>query len=256
MKISLVQPDTIWERKSENLKDLEKLILPLFNNTDIVVLPEMFNTGFSMDPKRLGELPFKETFAWMKSMAEEGSFGICGSYIVKEGDQFHNRFVFVSPQNEVWNYDKRHLFSMAGENNFFSAGKERVTFLFRDVRICPLICYDLRFPVWSRNRNDFDLIIYSANWPERRKTAWNELLRARAIENQCFVAGVNRVGVDGNGIKYIGESVIINALGEVTADAGQDHPCTITGEISMNELSEFRTRFPFMNDADEFVINA
>jgi predicted amidohydrolase len=143
---------------------------------------------------------------------------------------------------------------MAGEHEFFSPGIQRVTFLFRDVRICPLVCYDLRFPVWSRNRNDVDLIIYSANWPERRKTAWNTLLRARAIENQCFVAGVNRVGIDGNGIRYTGESVLINALGEMIADAGND-TCVVTGEISISELSDFRSKFPFMNDADDFSIS-
>ena len=256
MKISLIQPDTIWENKTENLRDLEKLILPLFNKTDLVVLPEMFNTGFSMDPERLSEPPGMETFEWMKNMATLGGFGLCGSYIVRDNSLYHNRFVFVSPGNEVWHYDKRHLFTMAGEQNFFSAGKERMIFRFMDVRICPLICYDLRFPVWSRNRNDFDLIIYSANWPERRKTAWNTLIRARAIENQCFVAGVNRVGTDGNGIKYAGESLLINHLGEIRADAGLDMPCVVTGDISMNELLEFRAGYPFMNDADDFSIKA
>lgn len=255
MKISLIQPDTIWENKTANLRDLEKLIFPLFNKTDLVVLPEMFNTGFSMHPERLSEAPGMETYEWMKVMAQRGSFGLCGSYIVKNNGLYHNRFVFVSPGNEVWHYDKRHLFTMAGEHNFFSAGKERMIFRFMDVRICPLICYDLRFPVWSRNRNDFDLIIYSANWPERRKTAWNTLIRARAIENQCFVAGVNRVGADGNGIKYAGDSMLINHLGEITANAGLDKPCVVTGEISINELLEFRAGYPFMHDADDFSIN-
>ncbi|MBK7710248.1 MAG: hypothetical protein IPJ37_04320 [Bacteroidales bacterium] len=147
------------------------------------------------------------------------------------------------------------FFRMADEKNFFTAGKERVIFRFRDMRICPLICYDLRFPVWSRNRNDFDLLIYSANWPERRRSAWNTLIRARAIENQCFVAGVNRVGTDGNDIKYAGESILINYLGDTLADAGQNLSGVVTAEISINELSEFRTKFPFMNDADDFVIS-
>ncbi len=255
MKISLVQPDTSWENKTENLADLENLVSPLFNKTDIVVLPEMFNTGFSMDPERLGEKPGQESFRWMKRIAEKGNFGICGSYIVNENKLFYNRFIFVSPGNEIWQYDKRHLFRMADEQNFFTAGKERVIFRFRDMRICPLICYDLRFPVWSRNRNDFDLLIYSANWPERRRSAWNTLIRARAIENQCFVAGVNRVGTDGNDIKYAGESILINYLGDTLADAGQNLSGVVTAEISINELSEFRTKFPFMNDADDFVIS-
>ena len=254
MKISLIQPDTVWENKTGNLRDLENMILPLLNKTDIIVLPEMFNTGFSMNTDRLGELPGKETFTWMKSIAEKGNLGICGSYIVSENDHFFNRFVFVSPDNMVWQYDKRHLFSMAGENKYFTPGRESVTFLFRDVRICPQICYDLRFPVWSRNRYDTDLIIYTANWPESRKTAWITLIKARAIENQCFVAGVNRVGTDGKGHKYTGESILINYLGDTVADAGQDTICSVTGKISMTELSEFRTKFPFMNDADDFLI--
>jgi len=254
MKISLVQPDTVWENKSENLRNLEILILPLFNNTDIVVLPEMFNTGFSMNPDTLSELPGRDTFEWMKSTAKKGNFGLCGSYIITENNLIYNRFVFVSPENEVWQYDKRHLFSMAGENIFFTTGTERVVFNFRDVRISPFVCYDLRFPVWSRNRNDTDLIIYSANWPESRKAAWNTLIRARAIENQCFVAGVNRIGTDGNGVLYSGESMLINALGEVIVTAGSGQECTVTGEITMSELSEFRAKNPFLKDADDFTI--
>ena len=174
--------------------------------------------------------------------------------MVRENDQIFNRFVFVSPQNEVWQYDKRHLFSMEGENEFFTPGNERVTFIFRDVRISPYICYDLRFPVWSRNRNDTDLIIYSANWPERRKEVWNTLIRARAIENQCFVAGVNRIGTDGNGALFCGDSMLINNRGEVIVSAGSERECTVTGEISMTDLSDFRAKFPFLKDADDFTI--
>jgi predicted amidohydrolase len=143
---------------------------------------------------------------------------------------------------------------MAGEQQFFTRGKERVIFTFRDVRISPFICYDLRFPVWSRNRNDADLMIYSANWPVGRKAAWNALLKARAIENQCFIAGVNRIGTDGNGIIYCGESMLINHLGEVIVSADSSQGGTVTGEISMNELSAFRTKYPFLKDADDFSI--
>jgi omega-amidase len=254
MKISLVQPDTVWENKSENLRNLGILIFPLYNNTDIVILPEMFNTGFSMNPGTLSELPGKDTFEWMKSTAEKGNFGVCGSYMVRQNNLIYNRFVFVSPENEVWQYDKRHLFSLEGENKFFTPGNERATFLFRGVRISPFICYDLRFPVWSRNRNDTDLIIYSANWPERRKAAWNILIRARAIENQCFVAGVNRIGTDGNGAIFCGDSMLINHRGEVIVTAGNDTECIVTGEISLTELSEFRAKYPFLKDADDFTL--
>ncbi len=232
MKISLVQPDTLWEDKISNFRELEKLIEPLNNYSDIVVLPEMFSTGFSMNPERLAELPGQETFLWMKGTAEKGNFGLCGSYIVSENGSFFNRFLFVSPGNEHYHYDKRHLFSMAEENKYFTPGGERVTFRFRDIRILPLICYDLRFPVWSRNRNDVDLIIYSADWPERRKTAWNTLTRARAIENQCFVAAVNRVGMDGNGVHYCGESMLINYMGETIVSAeSKQRVCCNRGDI-------------------------
>jgi omega-amidase len=255
MKISLVQPDTVWEDKKGNLRELEELILPLNNQTDLVILPEMFNTGFSMHPDRFAELPQGDTFLWMKRISEKGNFGLCGSYIVSENGSFFNRFVFVFPGNEQFKYDKRHLFSMAEENRYFMQGGDRVTFRFRDIRILPLICYDLRFPVWSRNRNDADLIIYSANWPGKRKFAWNTLTRARAIENQCFVAAVNRVGKDGNGVEYCGESMLINYLGETIVSSESNNADVVTGEISVNELSGFRTKFPFLNDADDFVIN-
>jgi len=255
MKVSLVQPNTKWENKTANLRQLESLILPLNNKTDIVILPEMFSTGFSMNPESLSELPGKDTFAWMKSTAEKGNFGVCGSYMVNENNLTYNRFVFVSPEDEVWQYDKRHLFGIAGEQKFFSAGKERVTFRFRNFRITPFICYDLRFPVWSRNRNDTDLIIYSANWPVARKTAWTTLIRARAIENQCFVAGVNRIGTDGNGFLYCGESMLINPGGDIIISAGSEKEGSVTGEISMNDLTEFRAKYPFLNDADDFTLN-
>lgn len=255
MKVSLVQADTIWENKDENLRKLENLILPLLNKTDIVVLPEMFNTGFSMDIETLSELPSGDTFDWMKNTAQKGSFGICGSYMVRENSRIFNRFVFVSPEGEAWQYDKRHLFRMAGEHKFFSRGEDRVNLRFRDIRIYLFICYDLRFPVWSRSRNDVDLMIYSANWPENRRGVWNTLLKSRAIENQCYVAGVNRIGIDGNGVRYAGESAIIHPYGDPVVAADPDTECTITGEISIPFLSDFREKFPVMNDADDFIIN-
>jgi len=254
MNISVIQPDIMWEDKICNFQNLTELISPLYNKTDIVILPEMFNTGFSMKPTQLGESSSGETYGWMRSIAEKGNFGLCGSYIVKENENFFNRWVFVSPENEVWHYDKHHLFRMGAEDQLFSAGKTRLIFTFRGVTISPYICYDLRFPVWSRNRNEFDLIIYSANWPESRRDVWNTLLRARAIENQCYVAGSNRTGTDGAGIKYCGDSMIINPRGEIIVSANLDTECSVSAEISMNELLEFRKKFPVLNDADDFTI--
>ena len=255
MKISVIQPDLIWEDKSRNFFNLDALILPLYNKTDLVILPEMFNTGFSMNPELLGEPPEANTFAWMKNNAQKGNFGLCGSYIVKENMNFFNRFVFVSPENKSWYYDKRHLFRMGEEDKFFSPGKSRLVFTFRGVKISPYICYDLRFPVWSRNRNDYDLSVYIANWPESRREAWSTLLKARAIENQCYVAGANRIGTDGYGVKYCGDSMIINPRGEIIVSADSNEECYLTGEISLTDLSDFRKEFPVHRDSDEFTIN-
>jgi omega-amidase len=255
MKISVIQPDTVWEDKTGNFESLSKLITPMYNKTDVIILPEMFNTGFSMKPAELSEPPDGVTFLWMKDIAEKGNFGVCGSYIVKEDTNFFNRWVFVSPENETWHYDKRHLFSMGGEDILFSPGKSRLIFSFRGTRITPFICYDLRFPVWSRNHDEYDLMIYAANWPAVRQNVWTTLLKARAIENQCFVAGCNRTGTDVEGIVYAGESMIINSYGSIVECAEMEKECSLFAEISMTELSDFRKRFPVMNDADVFTID-
>ena len=255
MKITIVQPDLIWEDRTANFNNLEALISPLFKKNELIILPEMFNTGFSMNPEKLCESPGAETFAWMQNISKKGNFGVCGSYIIKEGEDYFNRWVFVSPEKESWCYDKRHLFSIGGEEKLFSQGKERMVFSFRGVRICPNICYDLRFPVWSRNRGDYDLLINSANWPESRREVWNTLLKARAIENQCFVAGSNRIGIDGAGIKYCGDSMIIGPKGEILACSKVDEQESISYDISISELSDFRNKFPVQKDADNFSID-
>ncbi len=255
MKISVIQSDLAWEDKSSNFRNLIELISPLFNQTDVVILPEMFNTGFSMNPEQLCESPEAETSSWMNDIALKGNFGVCGSYIVKEKNLYYNRWTFASPEKQSWYYDKRHLFSIAGEDKIFSKGQNRLIFTFRGVRISPYICYDLRFPAWSRNRNEYDLMINSANWPESRISVWNTLLKARAIENQCYVAGANRIGTDGEGIKYCGDSMIVNPRGEIIKSANPYEEGSITEDISMRELSDFREKFPVYNDADNFTID-
>jgi omega-amidase len=251
MKISIIQSDIVWEDKYSNFRYLSELITPLFNKTDIVILPEMFNTGFSINPEALSEPPDGITYLWMKEIAEKGNFGICGSYIVKEDG---NRWVFIAPGDVIRHYDKRHLFSMGGEDRLFTAGRSKLDFSFNGVRIAPYICYDLRFPVWSRSREESDLIIYAANWPEVRRNVWITLLQARAIENQCYVAGSNRTGTDGEGIRYCGDSMIISPRGEIIASAGSEKISSVSAEISMKELSDFRKKFPVSHDADEFNI--
>ena len=254
MKISVIQFDPVWEDKSASFRRIERLISDVDPDTDIIILPEMFTTGFSMNPEKLYEKPLSETFKWLLNIAVRGKYGVCGSYIVKDKGRFLNRWIMVTPEGRSWSYDKRHLFVMSGEEKSYSRGTERVTFKFRDVRICPNICYDLRFPVWSRNRNDYDLLINSASWPEARRDVWIALLKARAIENQCYVAGANRVGTDGKGIRYCGDSVIIDPGGEVLASSRKYREGVITADISMKELSAFRKKFPVLKDADDFQL--
>jgi len=254
MKLALIQSDIIWENKFRNLERMGEMISSIRDGTDLVILPEMFNTGFSMNPADLAESPQSVTFDWMHDMAAKFNFGLCGSYIVSENSNFFNRWIFVSSDGGIWIYDKRHLFSIGGEEALFTRGEKRVVFKFRGIRICPNVCYDLRFPVWSRNRNDYDLLINSANWPESRREVWITLLKARALENQCFVAGVNRIGIDGAGIKYCGDSIILGPKGEIIAEGKQNEESIVSGVISIDELSDFRKKFPVLNDSDDFKI--
>jgi omega-amidase len=254
MKISIIQSDIAWEDKPANFGKLENIINRSAFNADIYILPEMFNTGFSLEPDKNSEPPFSITFDWMKMIAEKIGGAICGSYIVREKNKYYNRWIFVSVDNKTVQYDKRHLFSMGGEDKAFTAGKKRIVFSFRGVRICPNICYDLRFPVWTRNRNDYDLLINSANWPLPRQAVWQTLLKARAIENQCYVAGSNRTGTDGAGLEYFGDSMLIDPRGNIISTPSNDKECEVTGEISLTELTDFRKKFPVLNDADQFTL--
>jgi predicted amidohydrolase len=254
MKISIIQPDIVWENKLANFLKLEKLITGEAINSDIIVLPEMFSTGFSIDPGKTAEPPYSETFRWMTLMAEKANSAICGSYIVKERKKYYNRWVFIAPDQGTFQYDKRHLFSMGGEDKAFTRGKKRIVFSYKGVRICPTICYDLRFPVWSRNRNDYDLLINSANWPVPRNAVWQTLIKARAIENQCYVAAANRIGTDAMGLEYFGDSVLIDPRGNIISTPVSDKECAVSGEISLSELSDFRKKFPVLKDADKFSL--
>ncbi len=254
MKLSILQPDTLWEDKTSNFAILEKMISELDSNTDLIILPEMFTTGFTMNTAENGELSDGETYRWLKSISEKRLCGICGSYIVRSGRKFYNRWVFVAPESRSEYYDKRHLFSMGGEHLNFCPGNKRITFKFRGVRIFPEVCYDLRFPVWSSNTNNYDLLINSANWPQPRRDVWMTLLKARALENQCYVAGANRIGKDGMGISYSGDSRIISPRGEIMASAGKNTACTITAEISIPGLKKFRKNFPVLKDIDKFSL--
>jgi omega-amidase len=255
MKITLVQSDLIWENREKNLIKVSSVLSDIYLKTDLVVLPEMFTTGFSMNSESLAE-PFPgPTFTWMQEESQKGKFCICGSYIVKHEKNYFNRLLFFKPNGEYRFYNKRHLFGMGGEDKIYKGGKERVIVSYRDVRINLQICYDLRFPVWSRIKGDYDVLLYVANWPDSRSEVWSTLLKARAIENQCFVIGVNRIGKDGAGIEYSGNSMIIDPRGKVVSWVRSNMEDHVTFEISMQELKEFRTKFPVWKDADDFKVN-
>jgi omega-amidase len=255
MKITIVQTNIIWEDIKGNLKKIRELVRPVFNATDVIVLPEMFSTGFSMNTGYLAEDKETFTFNWMKKLSAEGNFAVCGSYIVRENGSYYNRFHFVTRDGAVNVYDKRHLFSISGEDSVYERGTARLVFNFDNYRICPVICYDLRFPVWIRNRNDYDVLVCVANWPDSRQEVWNILLKSRAMENQCFVVGVNRVGNDGAGYSYAGESVILDPYGKQVALVEKDREGIATAEISINDLEIFRRRFPVWKDADDFTLS-
>lgn len=261
LKITLIQTGIHWHSIEANLSMFEEKIWKIREPTDLIILPEMFNTGFSMEVKGLSEPMNSKTFRWMKQQSAQTKAVVTGSFIVNEGGVFYNRLIWMTPGGSYDIYDKRHLFRMAEEHHSFGSGASRLIKELKGWKICPLICYDLRFPVWSRNRwdeksgsMDYDLLVYIANWPAARVNAWNILLQARAVENLCFVAGVNRIGMDGNEIEYNGNSAVVNPKGEhVWKNEGEEEIKTII--LSHEELSRYREKFPAYLDADAFIIN-
>ncbi len=255
LSVTIIQTDLVWENPSANLNKIETLIQSIENETDIIVLPEMFTTGFSMNPKSLFEKPEGRTLDWLKKTAEHKSGAIIGSIIIKENEQFYNRLFFVKPDGSYHTYDKKHLFTLAGEHENYTAGRERLIVDYKGWKICPLICYDLRFPVWARYQDDYDLLIYVANWPERRIKAWDTLLQARAIENMCYCIGVNRVGTDGNNYPYVGHSAIYDVLGEHISTFDYDKAFVETQRLSFDKLNSIREKLGFLDDRDSFTVN-
>lgn len=255
LRISMIQSHIIWEDKEENLSYFGELLRRVSGRTDLAVLPETFSTGFSMNVEALADPMDGTTVATIKGWAERYKMAVAGSFIAREEGKYYNRAFFVTPDGEASYYDKRHLFRMAGEDRHFSAGDKPLVVRYKDWNICLQVCYDLRFPVWSRNVNNaYDLLIYVANWPEARKKAWKALLQARAIENMAYVCGVNRVGVDGKGFAFRGDSMIYDARGKKLADAGKRDETTRTCALSKTDLEAFRTKFPAWKDADAFQL--
>ena len=254
LKIALVQTDIYWENITANLASLEEKFASISADTDLIILPEMFNSGFSMKTEILAEPMNLTTFRWMKQMAEKTGAVVTGSYIVKENGHNYNRLIWMQPDGNYDQYDKRHLFRMAAEHDHYAAGTNRIIKEWKGWKICPLICYDLRFPVWSRNVNAvYDVLIYVANWPAVRSHIWSNLLLSRAIENQCYVVGVNRVGVDGNGYEHSGDSAIANYTGK-TLSIESNIETIIYFELNKSDLVNFREKFPAHLDADVFEI--
>ncbi len=254
LKIAVFQFDLAWENPSGNRNEIDRLLTKAHGNLDVVFLPEMFTTGFTMNVSELAEEMDGETVQWMKQRAAEFQLVLCGSLAIKEEASYFNRLLFVEPSGEIYTYDKRHLFTMGRENEFFRKGTKHLIVNYKGWRICPLICYDLRFPVWARNRNEYDVLFYAANWPQPRADVWNTLLKARAIENQCYVVGANRVGEDGKGISYSGNSQIIAPKGNVLAESKDYNDSIVVAELSFIDLLKFRSAFPVLDDADDFSL--
>ena len=252
MNIKLLQTDIAWQKPEANREHVENLIDSLSDSTDLVVLPEMFTTGFCTSPKGAAEKADTDTLLWMQSIALGRNMALAGSVATEENGKYYNRFYFVKPDGSYVTYNKRHLFTFAGEHKEYTAGEERVVVEYHGFRILLQICYDVRFPVYSRNRGDYDMIIYVANWPTVRLDAWNTLVRARAIENVCYVAAVNRTGSDPY-VQYSGGTVLYNFMGKTIAEAGAEEGI-VSGTIDMQDLIRFRSKFPALQDADQFKL--
>jgi len=273
LAITTIQTNIHWEDKAANLQILEEKIFSIKEKTEIVVLPEMFSTGFSMQPAKLAETMDDNTVNWMKTIAAKKKIILTGSLIIKEpvGEIYYNRLIWMLPGGQYGTYDKRHRFAFAGEDQHYTAGTKRLIASVKGWKINLQVCYDLRFPVWARQAPsqppppvggeelansqgpEYDILIYVANWPERRSAAWKTLLQARAIENQCYVVGVNRVGNDGNGIYHSGDSMVIDPLGEILYHKKDDEDI-FTIAFNKDHLQSIREKFPFWKDADDFKI--
>lgn len=254
LSITTIQTTLFWEDPDKNLNHFSELIESIKTETDLIILPEMFTTGFSMNSTKLSEKMDGKSVKWLQKQAKQTKALIIGSLIIKEKGHFFNRLIAAHPSGEIQYYNKRHLFRMAKEDAHFSAGNKQTSITYKGWKIAPYICYDLRFPVWSRNTNQNDLYLYIANWPTARINAWSTLIKARAIENLSYVCGVNRIGIDGKGIAYNGQSAIIDYKGD-TVESHLDNDSIITTLLSKKKLVDFRAKFPAHLDADNFIIN-
>lgn len=256
MKVALIQTDIIWEDAEQNRNNFEAKFNTIASDVDLIVLPEMFTTGFSMHPEAIAEtIEAMEgnSVSWLKTIAKSRNTAIAGSLAIRENDNFYNRLVFVFPSGEIQYYDKRHLFTLAGEKEAYTAGSKKLIIEYKGWKICPLICYDLRFPVFSRNTENYDVLLYVASWPTPRINAWDTLLKARAIENMCYTIGVNRIGADGNNYPYSGHSQVVDFLGNAITEPSEE-ATVIIAELDKQQLLETRKKLDFLSDRDVFEI--
>lgn len=253
LTVRTIQTELVWQDPSANQKHFEALIREVAD-ADLIVLPEMFLTGFTMEPETVAEQQDGEQVKWMIAMAQETGAAICGSLVIRVADEYFNRLLFVTPDGRMCRYDKRHLFRMGNEHEHYKSGEERTVIHYRGWRILPTICYDLRFPVWCRNRNDYDLMLCVANWPAPRRQNWRVLLQARAVENQAYVVGVNRVGQDGKGLEYAGDSMVVSFKGEPLVDSEPGKAYSGKATLDLEALQDFKEKFPAWADADDFTL--
>lgn len=254
LTVSYIQPNIYWKDKDRNLNMFDKIIGRLPDITDLIILPEMFSTGFIIKPASVAEEMNGKTVNWMSRAAMQKNAVVTGSVVIKEDNCYYNRLIWMKPVGKSEYYDKRHLFRMGEENEDYSTGDKKLITKLKQWRIRPLICYDLRFPVWSRNKNDYDILLYLANWPEARRKVWKNLLVARALENQAFVVGVNRVGIDGRNISYAGDSMIVDPKGNIVSKIEAYNESFETKTLLLSDLISFREKFPVHLDADDFRI--
>ncbi|MEE9408352.1 MAG: amidohydrolase [Polaribacter sp.] len=255
LKIVGIQADLVWENSTQNIASFEEKINHLKLDVDLVVLPEMFTSGFTMNPEKVAEKMDGFVVSWMQKIAKEKQVAICGSLVITENDNFYNRLVFVHPVGKIETYDKRHSFTLAGEDKIYTSGNEKLIVTYKGWKICPLICYDLRFPVWARNTENYDLLIFMANWPVTRIKAWDMLLKARAIENMNYVIGVNRTGKDANNYEYSGNSLVIDYLGEELATLENNEVGFVSATLVKSKQDIIRKKLGFLNDKDSFIID-
>ena len=253
MKIALIQAPLLWENPTQNRNYFEDKINSIRETIDLIVLPEMFTSGFTMNPKAVAETLQGETVLWLQALAKAKNAAITGSLVIEENGNFYNRLVFVFPSGAIKTYDKKHLFTLAGEDKAYTSGTQKMLIEYQEFKICPLICYDLRFPVFARNTEEYDVLIYVANWTKPRINAWDALLKARAIENMCYTIGVNRIGEDPNKHDYPGHSQVIDELGNYLI-APQEIEGVFITTLNKNTLEANRQKFGFLNDRDAFTM--